>query len=168
MVSLSQRWSRRSSRLTPATIGTGAVANSVIVSAALDSVFHRQLRSTVAGLWLAGVGLAGFTAPLAWRRTGAASALPFIAVVFGLTGLAVAVLRANRAGLIISTVLLGAQILGVIGSAWQLAQGVEGTKATELGRLGIDPELGVALNLLYSAVAAAVFGWIVKRWLSRR
>ena len=114
------------------------------------------------------MALAGFTAPLAWRRTGVVTALPFIAVVIGLSLLAVTVLRANRVALVISTVGLGAQILGVIGSAWELLHGVHGSKADELHRLGIDPEFGVTLNLLYSTVASAVFVWIAARWRSRR
>jgi hypothetical protein len=126
------------------------------------------LRATVAGLWLVGVAFAGFTAPLAWRRTGVVSALPFIAVAAGLSVLAVAVRRANRVALILSTVGLGAQILGVLGSAWELLHGVEGSKADELHRLGVDPEFGVTLNLIYSAVASAVFAWIVTRWLAAR
>jgi hypothetical protein len=119
---------------------------------------------TVAGLWLAGVGFAGFTAPRAWQRTGVLSALPFVAVVLGLSVLAFAVLRANRVALVISAIGLGAQILGVFGSAWELAQGVHSYKARELRDLGVDPELGVALNLLYSAVASLVFAWLVARW----
>ena len=114
------------------------------------------------------MALAGFTAPLAWRRIDALAALPFIAVTVGLMVLALAVLRANRVALIISTVGLGAQVLGVLGSAWELLSGVHGSKATELRRLGIDPELGVALNLLYSAVASAVFIWVMARWRSGR
>lgn len=114
------------------------------------------------------MALAGFTAPLAWRRTGAVAALPFIAAAAGLAVLAFAVLRANRVALIVSTALLGAQVLGVIGSAWQLLNGVHGSKADELHRLGIDPELGVTLNLLYSAVASAVFAWVAARWIAAR
>jgi len=94
--------------------------------------------------------------------------LPFVAVTVGLTALAVAVLRANRVALIVSTVLLGTQVLGVFGSASQLLIGVQGTKADELNRLGIDPELGVALNLVYSAVASVVFVWVLARWRSDR
>jgi hypothetical protein len=120
----------------------------------LQSALHPPLRSTVAGLWLVGVALAGFTAPLAWRRTGVVAALPFVAAAAGLAVLALAVLRANRLALTVSTVLLGAQILG--------------SKADELHRLGIDPELGVALNLVYSAVASAVFVWVLTRWLAAR
>ncbi|HEX6381514.1 MAG TPA: hypothetical protein VF180_09745 [Acidimicrobiia bacterium] len=114
------------------------------------------------------MALAGWTAPLAWRRTGVVAALPFVAAASGLAFLALAVLRANQVGLTISTVLLGAQILGVLGSAWQLRSGVAGSKADELHRLGIDPELGVALNLVYSSVASAVFAWILTRWLATR
>lgn len=122
----------------------------------------------MAGLWLVGVALAGFTAPRAWHRTGVVSALPFIAVVMGLLALAAGVLRGNRVALAISTAGLGAQILGVIGAAWELAQGVHGMKARELHDLGVDPELGVALNLIYSAVASAVFAWVAARWFENR
>jgi hypothetical protein len=126
------------------------------------------LRVTVAVLWLAGVVIAGSTAPLAWQRTGVSAALPFIGAAVGLAVLAFAVLRSNRPGLIVSAVLLGAQVLGVLGSAWQLQSGVHDSKANELRRLGIDPEFGVALNLVYSAVASAVFFWVLIRWRSAR
>ena len=96
------------------------------------------------------------------------AALPFLAVAVGLTVLAIAVLRAIRIALIVSTAGLGAQVLGVLGSAWELLNGVHGSKSTELRRLGIDPELGVALNLVYSAVASAVFVWVIARWRSDR
>ena len=122
----------------------------------------------MASLWLVGVALAGFTAPLAWWRTGVATALPFIGAAVGLTVLTIGVLRVNRAALAVSTAGLGAQILGVIGSAWELAQGVNGSKARELRRLGVDPTLGVALNLVYSAVASLVFAWVVTRWWTSR
>jgi hypothetical protein len=56
----------------------------------------------------------------------------------------------------------------VIGSAWELARGVHGSKARELRGLGVDPELGVALNLVYSAVASLVFAWLVTRWWAAR
>jgi hypothetical protein len=114
------------------------------------------------------VAFAAFTAPLAWRRIGVASALPFIGVTAGLTLLAILVLRANRAALLVSTAGLGAQILGVIGTTFELLHGVHGTKADELHRLGIDPEFGVALNLMYSLVASAVFAWVVARWRNMR
>jgi hypothetical protein len=122
----------------------------------------------VASLWLVGVALTGFTAPRAWHRTGVVSALPFMAVTVALLVVAAAVMQGLRAALIVSTVALGGQILGVIGSAWELTQGVHGSKARELRDLGVDPELGVALNLVYSLVASAVFIWLVARWLAAR
>jgi ABC-type branched-subunit amino acid transport system permease subunit len=131
-------------------------------------IYNHRLRVTVASLWFVGVALAGFTAPLAWRRTGVASALPFIAAAAGLALFGVGVLRANRVALTISTAALGAQILGVIGSAWELAQGVHSSKARELRRLGVDPTLGVTLNLVYSAAASVVFAWVVTRWRAGR
>jgi hypothetical protein len=122
----------------------------------------------VASLWLVGVALAGWTAPRAWRRTGVVSALPFMAVTVALLLVAAAVIHGYRAALAVSTLALGGQILGVIGSAWELAQGVHGAKARELRSLGVDPELGVALNLAYSAVASLVFAWIAARWFTAR
>lgn len=139
-----------------------------IVCGPLELIFQRRQRAVVAGLWFAGVAIAGCTAPVAWQRTGVVGALPFMAAASGLAVLAVAVLRANRVALVVSLVLLGAQILGVAGSAWQLQSGVHTSKANELHRLGIDPEFGVALNLVYSAIASAVFGWLVARWLRAR
>ena len=147
---------------------TASVAKWGIATTTLRSIFHPPLRVTVTGLWLVGVALAGFTAPRAWHRTGVASALPFIGVVIAGLALATAVWRANRVALAISTIGLGGQILGVLGSAWQLAQGVHGSKARELRDLGFDPELGIALNLAYSAVASAVFVWVVARWSAGR
>ena len=94
--------------------------------------------------------------------------MPFIGVVIGGLVLATAVWRGNRIALTISTIALGGQILGGLGSAWQLAQGVNGSKARELRDLGFDPEFGVALNLAYSAAASAVFAWVVARWLAGR
>jgi len=122
----------------------------------------------VAGLWLVGVAFAGFAAPRAWGRTGVSGAFPFILAAVGLAALAYAVLRARPVSLIVSTALLGAQLLGVIGSAVQLLNGVSGSKTAELERLGIDPEMGVALNLLYSTVASALFVWVAIRWRKRR
>lgn len=130
------------------------------------STFHRPLRLTIAALWIVGIALAGFTAPRAWVRLGAASAVPFIMVAALGIVLTRSVLRGRRWALRLSAVLLGGQLAGVIGSAWQLLQGVNGTKARELRRLGVNPRFGVAVNLVYSSAAVAVFGWIAARRLA--
>lgn len=130
------------------------------------TIIHRPLRLSIAALWIIGVGLAAFTAALAWRRTGVTSALPFITVAVLGTVLVRAVLRSDRRALTISVVLLGAQVGGVVGSAWQLTHEMNGTKIRELRRLGFDPTFGIAINLAYSTVAFGVFGWVVIRWLA--
>jgi len=128
--------------------------------------FHRPLRLTIAALWVIGIGLAGFTALRAWNRSGLASAVPFITVVVLGMALTRGVVRGNRWALRVSAVLLGAQVAGVIGSAWQLLHEVDETKARELRRLGVNPRFGVALNLMFSSAAVAVFGWAAARWLT--
>lgn len=130
----------------------------------LPSTFHRRARAAVAALWVVGISIAVFTAPRAWQRTGAISALPFAVVAVAGVRLTVGVLRAERWALAVSLFLLGAQVAGVIGAAWQLMSGVHGMKARELQRLGLDPVFGVGLNLAFSAVAVLVFSWVGIRW----
>jgi len=51
------------------------------------------------------------------------------------------------------------QAFGALGSGWELMRGADGDKAEELRSLGIDPTFGIALNLVYSLVAFALFVW---------
>jgi hypothetical protein len=51
------------------------------------------------------------------------------------------------------------QLLGAIGSAWQLADGAADEKAADLKRLGVDPTYGLTLHLIYSAIAFSPFLW---------
>ena len=76
----------------------------------LLSIVSGPMRIAVAALWVAGIGLAGFAAPLAWRRTGVLSALPFILVVVAGVRLTVGVIRMERWSVVISVALLGAQL----------------------------------------------------------
>ena len=133
----------------------------------LARAFSPRLRQAVAGLWLVGAVITGATAVRAADRTGAASAFAFAAIGAGLVVLAVATMRVQRWALALSLVLLGLQVLGAIGSALQLVRGVEGGKSSELRRLGIDPTLGVALNLAYSAVASVLFLIAIRRAVTR-
>lgn len=52
-------------------------------------------------------------------------------------------------------------------AAWQLSAGVRASKADELRRLGVRPELGALANLAYSALGATVFAWLAVRWRRR-
>ncbi len=111
-----------------------------------------------------GAALAAVTSILALPSLGAVSALTFAAVAAALAILAVTTLRATRWAVSVSVVLLGAQVAGVIGSAWELVTGVAPVKGRQLQTLGVDPTMGVAINLAYSAAASALFCW----WLTRR
>jgi hypothetical protein len=120
-------------------------------------MFSPRIRRATAVLWLAGAVICAVTAALAARHLGLPQASVFAAAAVGLVVLAAGVIRGVRSALLISSVLLGAQLFGALGSAWELAHGVDGSKAQELHDLGIDPTFGVVLNLLYSLVAFVVF-----------
>jgi hypothetical protein len=90
----------------------------------------------------------------------------FAVVALGLTVLALGTLRAARWALTVSVVLAGAQLFGVLGAAWELVRGGETVKTRELHILGIDPTLGVAVNLVYSGIATSLFLWILIRALT--
>ena len=62
---------------------------------------------------------------------------------------------------------LAAQPVIALAAAWQLYTGVPASKADELRRLGVRPELGAAANVAYSALGAAVFAWLAVRWRRR-
>jgi hypothetical protein len=81
-------------------------------------------------------------------------------VSVGLGALAVATYYAVRAAETVTLVLLASQILGVLGSAWELARGDDGgAKARHLEDLGVDFRLAILGNLAFSAAASAVFLW---------
>jgi hypothetical protein len=120
-------------------------------------MFDPRIRRATAALWLAGAVISGVTAARAASRVGMLHALVFALAAVGLVVLAVGTIRRLRSALLISTVLLGAQLFGALGSAWELVHGVDGSKAEEVHDLGVDPTLGVVLNLLYSLVAFVVF-----------
>jgi hypothetical protein len=65
-------------------------------------------------------------------------------------------------------VLLGFQLVGVVGSALELVYGVPAARADRIRELGFDPTFGVVFNLVYSGAASGLFVWIVLRWLADR
>jgi hypothetical protein len=106
-----------------------------------------------------GAAIAGITAALAATHQKASSPVVFATVAVVLVVLAIATARGALWALIISSVLLGAQVFGALGSGWELIRGADSDKAQELRGLGIDPTFGIALNLVYSLVAFALFIW---------
>ena len=127
----------------------------------LYRVFSPAVRRATVALWLVGAVICAATALRAATHRGGPSASLFAAVAFGLVALAIATALAARWALLVSSVLLGAQLFGALGSGWELVRGVAGGKARELRELGVDPTLGVALNLVYSLVAFGVFVWAI-------
>jgi hypothetical protein len=115
------------------------------------------LRRAVVALWLTGAAIAAGTAPVAATRDGLARSAVFVAVAVTLIALAVQTARASRWAVRASLVLLAGQLLGALGSGWELAHGVASAKARSLHRLGVDPTFAVALNLAYSATAFVLF-----------
>lgn len=129
---------------------------------------HRPLRWSLAGLMFTATVLAGTSAVLAISRLGTGSALVFATVAVGATILGVAVLYRVRWVVWLLVVGCGGQVAAVVGTVWELAAGIDAGKASELRRLGFDPTFGVLVNLVYSAVAVLLFGWVALRWLRLR
>ncbi len=117
------------------------------------------IRRAAAALWLVGAAIAGITAALAATHQKASSPVVFATVAVALVVLAIATARGALWALVVTSVLLGAQVFGALGSGWELVHGADGDKAEELRNLGIDPTFGIALNLVYSLAAFTLFVW---------
>lgn len=107
-------------------------------------------------------------AVLAFVHAGPGQGVTFTLIGVALAAGTVGVLRAVRWVLLVSTVLLGAQLGPVVATAWELGAGVDTTKSHELRQLGFDPTLGVAINLGYSLMASVLLGWLAVRWWHTR
>jgi hypothetical protein len=128
-------------------------------------VFHRPARWCAAALCLTAAGLAGASAVPALHRLGPGQAAVFMVVAVLSAVLATAVLRAARWALWLCLVSCGGQVTAIAGTTWELAHGVDAAKARQIRALGVDPETGVTVNLVYSALATALFVWLAVRWL---
>ncbi|OMC44018.1 hypothetical protein [Mycobacterium sp. IS-1264] len=132
------------------------------------AAFHRPLAISVAGLMLAGVGLAitALVSAVAHRET--VQALAYIAVAVALTAVAVMVLRGFRWVIRVVLVALAGHLLAIAGIILELSHGIDARKAGQLRRLGFDPTAGLIINLIYSSVGFALFCWFVARWVAAR
>jgi hypothetical protein len=134
----------------------------------IAEVFHRPLRRYAAAVCLAGAALAAFSAVVAAVRLGPGESAAFAAVAVVSTVLAAGVLMAARWALWTWLVVAGGQVTAVVGTALELAYGVDAAKARQIRKLGFDPDTGVVINLVYSGLALASFGWLAARWLRLR
>jgi hypothetical protein len=130
--------------------------------------FHRPLVISVAGLMLAGVGLAVMALVLAAAHRETGQALAYIPVAIGLTGVAVMVLRGTRWVIRLIIVVLAGQLAAIAGTTWELSHGIDARKANQLRQLGFDPTAGVVINLIYSSMGFAVLCCFETRWLAAR
>lgn len=121
----------------------------------LQLAFDRPLRAAVVSFWLLSSAIVVFAA------TRGLSTLLVLVPVFGLFAIGTA--RRWRWVLIADLLLLGAQPIGVVGSAIELFSRGGGDKGAQLRALGLDPFYGVLLNLVVALIGATLFGWALVR-----
>jgi hypothetical protein len=131
--------------------------------------FSSGVRRAATMLWGIGAGLAASTAVLALAHAKVGYIFVYVTVSAALGTLAVATHRGNRRAEVITFFLLGSQVIGAAGAAWELAYGADNTaKASHLHDLGINYRLALAANLAFSTVAAIVFACVITRILRSR
>jgi hypothetical protein len=133
----------------------------------LRAVFNRPLALSFATLWFVGFLISETAAIVAFRRVGSAASLPFVIPAILLFVLSLWTTWRHPWALAVGTVLSGLQIAGAIGCAIELHGGIAAMKASELLALGVDPRIGVEVNLAYSLAGSALFLWAVVRFVRR-
>lgn len=133
----------------------------------LAEIFDAPTRAAVAGLWFVGAAFALSACLLAIARPGAGPYGAFLIVAATLAFIAVALLRSWTWAMAISLALLSGQVVGVLGATLELLYGIRAGKATELRALGVEPRLGVEVNLAFSLAATCVLAAAVFRAAKR-
>jgi hypothetical protein len=133
-----------------------------------EVAFHQPLRLAVTALVLLGASLAAIASILSLTHHALPHALAFVAVTMCLAVDAVLVWRHNRWAVLVTLVGLAGQATAVAGTIAELALGIADVKARQLRQLGFKPEAGVTINLIYSTIGFALFGWFAVRWLAAR
>jgi hypothetical protein len=131
-----------------------------------EVAFHRPLRLAVTGLILVGATLAAIAAILSVTHHALTQLPAFAVVTLVLSADAVLVWRKNRWAVLVTLVGLAGQAAAVAGTIVELAQGIADVKVHQLQRLGFNPTAGVIVNLIYSSMGFAVFGWFAFRWFT--
>lgn len=121
----------------------------------LPEVFSGPLKWAVVGFWAASTGIVLYAATRGlW---------PVLLLVPVFTVLAVGTARGWRPALVADLVLLGLQLIGAAGAAYELFLRGAGDKGAQLRAIGVDPYSGVLLNLIVALVASGLFAWAVRR-----
>jgi hypothetical protein len=134
----------------------------------LLSAFHRPLRIATAVLAAAGLGLALFGAGAVLAHASWGEAVMFTSIGVVLVAAGAIVLFGHRWAVVIAVVILGAQSIAVPARIWELVNGIDPVKTRQLRHLGIDPALGVTINVIYSAIGAGLFAWFAVRYVAAR
>ena len=118
------------------------------------------VRRAATALWVIGAGLATTAGVLSVTHSQAGYAVIYAVVAVALAALALNTHRRYRRAQIITLILLGSQLVGAVGAAWELAYGADDTaKARHLHDLGINYRLALVTNLAFSILASIVFIW---------
>lgn len=126
--------------------------------------FSNGVRRAATVLWVIGAGLAATTGVLAVTHSRPGYGLLYAVVAAALGALATATQRGHRRADVITLILLGSQVVGAVGAAWELAYGAADTaKARHLHDLGVNYRLALASNLAFSILASIVFVWAMVR-----
>jgi hypothetical protein len=127
-------------------------------------VVDRPLRMALTALWASGAALAGVTALVAIRRdAGGVAAYAGAAVAMALAALLTA--KGNRLITVIGLVACAGQALAVAATAWELTHSISHVQVEKLQALGVNPRVGVAVNLIFSLCAVVIAAWA---FLTRR
>jgi hypothetical protein len=121
-------------------------------------VVDRPLRLALTALWVSGATLAAVTAVVAVRRdAGGVGGYAGAAVALALGALFTA--RGHRLITMIGLAACAGQPLAVAATAWELTHRVSHTQVEKLQALGVNPRVGVAINLVFSLCASVVAAW---------
>lgn len=129
---------------------------------------HPPLRRGLTGLVAAGAVLAATATVLALMKDNIRDGIVYTVVAAGLSIVAIGVARSIRWVTAITLIACAGQIAATIGTTLELLYGVAPFKAAQLHRLGLNPTVGVGINLLYSTMAFGLFCWFTHRWLRER
>jgi hypothetical protein len=119
---------------------------------------RRPLRLALTSLWIAGALLAAVTAVMATRRdAGGVGGYAGAAVALAL--MALFTTRGHRLITTIGLVICALQPIAVAATAWELTHDISHTQVHKLQQLGVNPRLGVAINLVFCACASVLAVW---------
>ena len=124
----------------------------------MSVVVDRPLRLALVALWVSGATLAAVTAVVAIRRdAGGVAGYTGAAVALALGALFTA--RGHRLITTIGLVACAGQPLAVAATAWELTHCISHIQVAKLQALGVNPTVGVAINLVFSLCASLLAAW---------